>query len=437
MLAGTLALAPVAAAADATDAGDTAPGSTSSTTLGGTPAATSNNPAEPTPLTAGLWSNTLSGPGAPKANAHQYSYARRIENSTVLVSVTGVSEETSSDTIQVVAATSAGDACGSDAVGSDSTTPGTAFGAIVLVASSTFGETSPCQTAPVLAIEVNRSSSSLEGDLPYTLRIVEEAPVVSPEGDLPAYDGAPVPVVPEPGEPEELSGAASFEDAPTVGTGTYAGTVPEGTERLYRVRLGWGQRFSVRVDLPPQDDLDSSPSVDLGTFDPMHNTFSGGVGDVDESGYYGSEGDTLYTGLPAVAYLARFDGALAVTVPGDYFFSIVAQPAPDDREAVEIPVEVSVEVTGEPGPAPEFRRIVSAPGGNEEAPAGYDPSTPYLVGDDELSAVVGDAPVAAEGGSGGGSSGDATRRTSGLVVGALSLVSLAAGVVLLRRRRPA
>ena len=85
----------------------------------------------------------------------------------------------------------------------------------------------------------------------------------------------------------------------------------------------------------------------------------------------------------------------------------------------------------------EAATIVSAPGGNEEAPAGYDPSTPYLIGDDELSAVVGDAPAAAEGEPGGGSGGDATRRTSGLVVGALSLVSLAAGVVLLRRRRPA
>lgn len=423
-------LAVVAAAGLGTGARASTPPVPALVDLGGSPVEVSTNPAAPTVLTAGLWADTLSGPGGSDANAHRFRYERTMQDSTVLVGVVGASTETS-DQIGVLLE-AAGGPC--DDQTSTSGAAGTAFGTLAVATSTTFGDRNDeCLTAPSVDITVRRGTADLESDLPIAIRVVEEAPVRDAEADLPEVpDVAPF-SLPQPADPTDLAGAPSFDEAPEITSGTYADALPEGSERLYRVRLDWGQSLAVRVDVAAQDaaatetfSASADPVVDLSLFDPLRNAFDGGAEDADQDGGYTVDGDLLLDGTYPVAYLNRYKSQNA-TVPGDYWVSVAVTPAAVDRAPVEVPVELTVEVVGEPVEPPRSALTVTTPD-TDSGPDGYDPATPYLVDDGVFSADVSGTPRVPE------AAGDDVRRTAGLVVGATSLVSLAAGAVLLLRR---
>lgn len=447
-----MCLAVLLAAAAATTATGTAIAATTvpgPVDLGGTRVEPSSNPSRPTELTAGLWADTLTGPGAPDANAHWFRYRRTMQYSSVLVGVVATSQEGvgSSDALEVEVTDPDGALCGSDLANNNYTVPGAAYGALVAVPADELGDREdPCLQADQLDIRVTRGTSTAEGELPIAIRVVEEAPVNGAEDDLPAVVESPTVGAPDPVEPRAVEGATSFDDAPTLTPGeTIADAVVEGGQHLYRVRLGWGQALAVRVDVPTQDDAAAEaltgvqPGVDITLYDPLRNPFDTGHEDSDPDGSYGEEALRLFDGTRPVSLANRYDDSL-MSVPGDYWVSVaVAPPSATDQEdgrpTVEVPVEVTVDVDGEVGGAPEFQGVALSPEG-DAGPEDYDPARPYLVADGEFGADVSGTPSAADGT---GDSADGVRRTAGLVVGAASLLSLLAGVVLLRRRasRPA
>ncbi|QCW52237.1 hypothetical protein FE634_20680 [Nocardioides dongxiaopingii] len=402
--------------------------------LGGSPVEGTANPAAPTPLTAGLWSDTVTGPGESPANTLRFSYQRTMEYSTVLIGVTGVSAEGAGDGLGVAVTAPDGTVCDSDETSYP--TPGTAFGVSVTVGPDDVDDRdSVCGRAATLDIAVDRASSDLTSDLPVAIRVVEEAPSVSAVADLLEPADAPRVALPTPGPPTTLPGVPSFDEAPEIGNGTYADEVPQGEQRLYRVRLGWGQALAARVDVPGQTSIEGSyPTVDLTLYDPVRDPVEAAVEETLSDGTYDEDGGRLFEGTPRVGLLNRFAGQ-AATVPGDYWVAVSVSPADPDSEepAVDVPVELSVEVTGEEDGAPQFPEFLAGPGGSA-APDGYSLATPYLVGAGVFSADVSGTPSGADA-TDEAASGDDARRTAGLAVGGASLLCCAAGVVLLTRRR--
>ncbi len=404
--------------------------------LGGSPVEGTANPADPTRLTAGLWADTLTGPGASPANTLRFSYQRTMEYSTVLIGVVGVSAEGAGDALGItVTAAPDGTSCDSDETSYPA--PGTAFGVSVAVGPDDVDDRdSVCGRAATLDIAVDRGSSELTSDLPVAIRVVEEAPSVSAVPDLLEPADAPRVALPTPGPPTRLAGVPSFDEAPEIETGTYADDVPQGAQRLYRVRLGWGQALAARVDVPGRTSVEGSyPTVGLTVYDPVRNPVESAVEETLGEGTYDEDGVQLFEGTPRVAYLNRFAGQ-AATVPGDYWVAVSVSPADPDAEepAVDVPVELSVEVIGDAAGAPAFPKVAPGPSGSD-VPAGYGLATPYLVGDGVFSADVSGTPRSAEGSDDAAAGDDGSRRTAGLAVGGASLLCCAAGVVLLARRR--
>lgn len=412
--------------------------------LGGTRVEVSTDPSDPTPLTAGLWADTLTGSAQAVVGAHWFSVARTMRDSSVLVGVAATSPDTSGalDGLEVTVFEPGGDTCGSDQATGQSQIPQAVLGAAVLVPGDEPGNSEdPCVRSEVLQVRVTRGTSAAEGDLPITLRVVEEAPVAVPADELVPTAGTPTVTAPTPTEPVEVAGATSYADAPGLRSGrTVSDAVLQGSEHLYRVRLDRGQGLAVRVDVPAQDESASaalggfSPVVGLALLDPLRSRVDSGHPDTEDSVSYGAEPARLFDGTRPVALGNRFDDG-EVSVPGDYLVSVrVAPPNPYDADAplepVPVPFELTVEVVGDPVAPQEFERGVLAPTG-DPGPEGYDPAAPYLVADGVFAADVSGTPRGPEAGA------DGSRRVAGLVVGGLSLVSLAAGAALLVRRRRA
>lgn len=432
-VAAVAALLPLTTAA-ATPAPDPGP----AIELGGAPVAASTDSQRPTRVEAGLWADTLSGP---PPGTHYYRYHRTMEGSSVLVGVVAASSEVdTTDAIEVtITPTGSSTECATDTASADYAAPRGSFGLNLFVTASELGESGECLTAPQLDIAISRGDGDRRTDLPLALRIVEEAPLFSS-----ATPPAPATVVartPTPeGEAQQVTGAASFDDAPDIGTGNYADTVTEATERLYRVRLGWGQSLAVRVDVPRLEG-EAAQTLDGFTTDLRLRVISPLRGDFDDAAESdldasvgAAEPAVMYDATTPVGYQQRFEDFTTVA-PGDYWISVAADEPGADRDPVDIPFELTLVVEGEATDPPEFRSSVSGPS-NDSGPAGYDPGTPYLVGDGEFSSEISGTPRVPD--EAAASDGD-VRRVAGGVLGAVSLLCLAAGVLLLRRRvsRPA
>lgn len=417
-----LALA-FAAPASSGAAETTAPSRPGSIDLGGTPVE-GGTAQEPTSLTAGLWSDTLTGPGSP-AGTRWFSYHRVMGGSTLVVGAVAVSTEEYGDFLKVDVSTPSGDVCDTDTQQQPSPAGGAAYGIVLHAA----GDDDECGSSADLVIAVSRGSVDLESSVPFTLRLVEEAPVSAEPGPEPADETALETL--EPGQPVATPGGASFDDAPAV-DGTVSDEVSPGTQRLWKVHLDWGQSLAWRLDVPVRSENENEnfvpePGVEVTLFDPLHNPFDGGATDAETSGSYGVDGSTLSDTTPPVAYLNRSDSEIAF-VPGDYWVSVAVTPAEEDP--LDVPVRLTVAVTGEASDPPGFAEAVTGPG-STSGPSDYDQATPYLVGPDTFSADVSGTPTVPGDEAAASSTG---RRVAGLVVGGLSLVSLLAGVVLLRRR---
>ncbi len=389
----------------------------------------STDPAAPTELEAGLWADTLAGGDPP----HQFVYTRTMDSSTVHIGVAGASTDPAGDAVAVEALEQGGESCASDDASTTYSTPQGVIGAAVDVGPSEPGKRDEvCVQSTTITFTVSRGSSSSTTDLPIAVKIVEEAPA-GPAADLPTPAPTNPVRAPDGGSEQQLDGATSFADAPGLEGGTaYTFDLTEGDQRLYKVRLGWGQSLDVRAEIPAQSaELQEqflSTTVELSLVDPMRNAFTAEVDDATSSGTYGSEPAVIAEGVPPLLYLRRFEGAVA-SLPGDYWVVLNGQPA-TDREPLDIPVTLTVQVRGEEGGAPAYPDTVTGPGGSEP-PDGYAADTPFLVGEGTFSAdPSGNPPPSA----GDGDDGLGPRRIGGAALLVVSLALCVAGALRLRRR---
>ncbi|WP_028657205.1 hypothetical protein [Nocardioides sp. J54] len=403
----------------------------------------STNPAEPTVLEPGLWSDSLGGSDA--QNTHHFTYDRRLRDSTVHVGVVGSPPSTDSDAVRVdvgyVDEDGSFSSCESD---DDSITygiPQSVLGAAVSVgqASADATDRPPCQSSATLRIEVSRGSSSVTAPMPIAIKVVEEARV-GDAASLPEPAEAVDYAVPDAGDAEDLPGAASFDDAPELdasadGT-TVSTTLAQGEEQLWRVGLDWGQQLVARVTAPAADEADfegrySGIPVRVRLVDPRRAVFA--LKDDDGEGsaegqYHHDEALDIVAGTNPLRYRNRFDDDLPV-VPGDHWVAVSVGPLDEssDLEALDVPVELTVAVTGEPAGAPSYPGVVTSPDEGTQV-EGYSPEEPFLVAEETFSAVASGNPI-------GGDGWFSTRRWAGLGLAAASLACLGAGVVRLRARR--
>ncbi len=405
------------------------------------PTGPSTDPGRPTVLAPGLWSATLEA-----SLAQHFRYERRISGSTVHVGVVGAPRGTAPDGIAVTASVPDSEAssptgCGDESVSGEYSLPQAVIGARVVVGDESGSTGEACRAAGSIDIEVSRGSSSVTEDLPYAIKIVEEAPVTGAADTAEEPDDAPSYTVPEPGEARALAGAASFAGAPRLdaadGPVTVRATVTEGENLLWRVPLAWGDLPVVRVDVPaaPPEEEEKlgfgGPDLSVHLVDPLRGRLRYVESGSDDSatGEYrvSDEGDSV---LVAAGYpVRRVNGRL----PGDYWVSLAVEPAPDNREnrdPVSFEVELTVEVTATDAKAPTYDGAVLAQdkGAGIE---GYSPRTPFLVGEGAFSAVASGSPATDED--------DASwlsgRRWTGIGLAVLSVGCLAGGAVRLRTRR--
>ena len=408
--------------------------------LGGqkVPGGASTDLGNPKGIAPGLWRATLEG-----SLPHYYTYERRISGSTVWIGVVGAPQSTDSDELKVEASVESGDgdetSCGDDNDTSDYSLPHAVLGGSVIVGNEDSTTGQACRGAAEMLITVGRGNNSNPADLPYAIKVVEEAPVSSGGGEEDedvTYD------VPEPGSASETPGSDSFEDAPKIdarsGKVTISATITEGTELLWRVPLSWGDLPVVRVDVPEAtgDDAETfsydGPDLALHLVDPLRSRYTyleSGSEDSTTGEYRAwddADGDVLVTaGLP----VRRANGHL----PGDNWISLVAQAPTDsaDQEPVDIPVEITVDIGSVDGAEPTYDKAVLSQD-KGQGPGGYSPDKPYLVADDTFSAVASGNPIVSEDDEGGWLN---ARHGAGLGLAVVSVACLAGGLVRLRARR--
>lgn len=404
----------------------------------------STNPAEPTVLGPGLWSDSLGGSDA--QNVHHFTYDRRIRDSTVHVGVVGSPPTMDADALKVdvgyVDETGNFTSCSSD---DDSITygiPQSVLGTAVSIGQTAADSTDrpPCLTAATLGIEVSRGSSSVTAPMPVAIKIVEEAGVSDPVS-LPEPEETVSFDVPEPGDAEDRPGATSFDDAPELDASaegvTVATTLPQGSEQLWRVGVDWGQQVVARVTADRADEADfegrySGVPVRVRLVDPRRELFAFSNEAADDESPDGSyqvdEAVDIVAGGPPLRYRNRYDDEVPL-VPGDYWIAVSVGPVDptSDLDPLDVPVELTVAVTGETSGVPSYPGVVTSPDEGAQID-GYSPDEPFLVAEDTFSAVASGNPVSGDGWF-------STRRWAGLGLAAVSVLCLGAGVVRLRARR--
>lgn len=404
----------------------------------------STNPAEPTVLGPGLWSDSLGGSDA--QNVHHFTYDRRIRDSTVHVGVVGSPPTMDADALKVdvgyVDETGNFTSCSSD---DDSITygiPQSVLGTAVSIGQTAADSTDrpPCLTAATLGIEVSRGSSSVTAPMPVAIKIVEEAGVSDPVS-LPEPEETVSFDVPEPGDAEDRPGATSFGDAPELDASaegvTVATTLPQGSEQLWRVGVDWGQQVVARVTADRADEADfegrySGVPVRVRLVDPRRELFAFSNEAADDESPDGSyqvdEAVDIVAGGPPLRYRNRYDDEVPL-VPGDYWIAVSVGPVDpnSDLDPLDVPVELTVAVTGETSGVPSYPGVVTSPDEGAQID-GYSPDEPFLVAEDTFSAVASGNPVSGDGWF-------STRRWAGLGLAAVSVLCLGAGVVRLRARR--
>lgn len=415
--------------------------------LGGEPLAEgrgSTNPAEPTELAPGLWADALGGSEA--QNVHHFTYDRRIRDSTVHVGVVGSPPSTDADALKVdvgyVDETGNFTSCGT---GDDSITygiPQSVLGAAVSIGQTAADSTDrpPCLTAASLGIQVSRGSSSVTTPMPIAVKVVEEAGVSDPIS-LPETPETVGFDIPDAGDAEDLAGATSFDDAPELDSSaegvTVSTTLPQGTEQLWRVGVDWGQQVVARVTAEQADEADfegrySGVPVRVRLVDPRREVYAltneSASDESADGSYQVEEAVDIVAGSNPLQYRNRFDDELPI-VPGDYWIAVSVGPVDptSDLDPLDVPVELTVAVTGEPSGRPSYPGVVTSPDEGAQI-EGYSPEEPFLVAEDTFSAVASGNPVSGEGWF-------STRRWAGLGLAAVSMLCLGAGVVRLRARR--
>ena len=248
-------------------------------TFSGTPIDGSSDPATPTPITAGEWTDEI-GPDRDVEGNRYYTFDRTMPGSTVHFSATTAGNVGSWEGIFVDVGTPDGSSCGNEQ-NNRSIDGSVLLGALTTTPTESDDPEDPCRTSQTLLIEVGRDDNEATENAPMALKVMEEPPVDTVAG-LPLEPGEEEYVAPQVNvEPEEIIGGqllqrrhrgvdrrlpqhhragrgADLPGPPRLGSvGAHEGPVPAGRARRWRSRpatsaRGGRSRRSTRCGEPPR-----------------------------------------------------------------------------------------------------------------------------------------------------------------------------------------
>ncbi|MFE3443297.1 VWA domain-containing protein [Nocardia sp. NPDC059180] len=194
-------------------------------------------------------------------------------------------------------------------------------------------------------------------------------PAVTDPGE--AAEPAPVTFTAPDGPMVPVTGGGSFNVAATLPeSGRYTDTLQRGEFVFYRVKLDWGQALAYRVRFAETPGRGSENISNIATtlYAPSREEI-----DSDTTSYGGHE-KILPTNDPALAtapvrYLNRDvrDGAIAKqAVAGWYYIAVKLSPSAGNERAAGVPIELELDVTGDPEPGPQYREAAGETFGNDK-----------------------------------------------------------------------
>jgi Ca-activated chloride channel family protein len=372
----------------------------------------STDAGQPTEIEAGTWRGTV-GPGGSSDGLRYYAYHRTMPDSTVHVSLLGVPPVDSSADLGLKVSTPDGEDC-------QSTSPSVPYEVTATYAvgvrigalpSDAPDDLDACDTSDTLYIAVDRgySAEDAKGTVDISLTVVEEARVKSAQGLPQAVDDLPDFTEPDVSSAAktEPAGATSYDDAPLIESGAYAGSLDTGKAVVYRVHVGWGQTLNANLTVNQITGADAEkvgsygPQVGVGIVSPM---FVSGRSDTEMKNLSNSDFVVARAVTGPVRFLNREEDN-APSLPGDYY--VVVGAAAMETGTVGFDYTLKVDVTGAVAGEPAYGTV-----------------KPFVTGD----GAVGDLAAA---GSGGWTAGRLLT-VAGLSV--FGVASLGGGVQLLRRR---
>ena len=155
-------------------------------TFSGTPIHGSSDPATPTPITAGEWTDEI-GPDRDAAGNRYYTFERTMPGSTFHFSATTAGNVGSWDGVFVEVGTPDGSSCGNEQ-DNRYTDGAVVLGALVTTPKESDDPEDLCRTSQTLLIEVGRDDDEATENAPMALKVMEEPPVDTVAG-LPLEPG--------------------------------------------------------------------------------------------------------------------------------------------------------------------------------------------------------------------------------------------------------
>ena len=315
----------------------------------------------------------------------------------------------------------------------------------------TFGDPkapSTCPTDGTAILRVTRIGKAW-ADQPMPMEIVVRMePPADTAGLLPQATKGDVLPAPVHGPPTALTGGSSFNDAPELTSGTtYADTLVTGESRYYRVRLEWGQRMSYLITEvgPAQPSLGYVGStVWVDTYNPLREQVTRLSDTSGKSWYRGPVTADPFTA--STDYPVRYTNRSGTdqrdfALDGDYYLRVNADR--HEQEPASTTFQITVVVSGEIEPGPTY---LPAGSGSTTVGSAASTGTPTAVPTTPSSAVVASsAPTGSTTAADGSADGSAADRAPDAGIpgwvwalgGALAAGAVAAGLVLVARRRTA
>ena len=267
------------------------------------------------------------------------------------------------------------------------------------VGGSPWSESCSTGTAPVFLRVARVGDAYRDEQLPVEITVRVEPPVVetgppavaAAEADLPA---------PAAGTPSPVEAGRSFNDAPDLAAGTFAGTITTGETRYVRVPLQWGQRMAYRLTFPPVEGVVAqSASLSLQMASPLRTRAAKAPGPSSRLFLGGPEPREL-TGSTAapVRYLNREARAPAVqgyAVDGAYYLILDLSYRLGGGGSIDFPYVLSIATSGsgagpvyETDPGTDVTPAPSATAAPAPASSGGSGPAPWLLGVVAASGVV-------------------------------------------------
>ena len=279
-----------------------------------------------------------------------------------------------------------------------------------------------CSDGRPIYVEVKRGGNTYNTvQLPVEIAFRVEPGITAPG---PAAVTALPPAVPAPAETatRPVEAGFSFNDAPELQPGSYAGSIVPGETRYYRVHLGWGQRLAYQLVVPAQAGIGlQAAALYVNLASPLRGRVEQSSGTRTYQLIGGDEDQTMSGSTAAPVRWSNRGGtvyeARPYSVDGDYFISLDASYPLAKDKTFTMPFRLTVATDGAAEPGPSY---VTDPISSDAPSASPSPSP--------------SATVDAAGGS--GSQGGDNRLVWGAgAVGVLAVAAAVAGVLLHRRRR--